>query len=125
MPDGRVNNGRPVGSPNKRSGMLRDRLKAMGCDPVEITARIAMNDVPCGVCRGKLKTKYRIPESDDLAERVCMSCYGTGMESVNPELRFKASAELLSYIEAKRKAIEHTGADGEEITIRTLVVEYK
>ena len=103
---------------------MRDRLKEMGCDPMQIVARIAMNDVPCGVCRGTLKTKYRVPDSEELRERICQSCYGTGYEAVNPELRGKMAAELLSYIEAKRKAVEHSGVDGEELGIR-LIVEYK
>ena len=124
---------RPLGAPNKRSGMMRDRLAELGCNPEKITAQIAMNDLECGVCRGKLRSKYKLPEGqhsnaceslsagnctcDGIGERPCQSCWGTGKESVGPKDRLIAATELLSYIEAKRKAVEHTGMDGGPISI--------
>lgn len=132
---------RPTGSPNKRSGLLKDRLEFMGCDPLKIAALTAMNQLECGVCRGKLKTRYKLPQGEHtqacktansalcvcegIAERTCQSCYGTGMESVGPSDRLKAAAELLSYTEAKRKAIEVIGdGDGGPVGIM-LQVEFK
>jgi len=75
-------------------------------------AQVVAGDVPCNVCRGELKTKYRISGTDRLADRVCESCYGSGFEKCSPELRLKSAAELAHYIEPVLKAIEHTGADG-------------
>ncbi|MDX1453487.1 MAG: hypothetical protein R3183_13085 [Oleiphilaceae bacterium] len=34
--------GRPKGTPNKRSQEVAEKIKAMGCDPIEGMARIAM-----------------------------------------------------------------------------------
>lgn len=75
---------------------------------------IALNTVPCGVCRGRGKTKYRLPDKG-IAERLCESCYGTLWESCSPELRGKMYAELAQYEHPKRKAIEVTGEGGGSI----------
>ena len=37
-------NGRPKGSRNKLTLEVRDRLEALGCDPIEGMARIAMDE---------------------------------------------------------------------------------
>lgn len=37
-----------------------------------------------------------------------------------PDLRARMFAELAQYIAPKRKAVEHTGADGGELTVRIL-----
>ena len=132
--------GSRAGIPNKRSGMIRDRLKEFGCDPTKILADAAMNKLDCGTCRGKLRTRYALPAGshadgceakkkegactcDGISERVCQSCYGSGMEAISVRERVFAAAELLSYTEAKRKAIEHSGIDGEDIGVK-LVVEF-
>lgn len=36
--------GRQKGTPNKRTQMVMDKLKEMGCDPVEGLAKIALDD---------------------------------------------------------------------------------
>jgi hypothetical protein len=36
--------GRPKGSPNKQTLAVQDRLAALGCDPIEGMARIAMDE---------------------------------------------------------------------------------
>lgn len=131
---------RPKGSPNKRSGILKDRLEFMNCDPMKILALTAMNRMECGVCRGELKTKYRLPDGahtpecrsaggercicEGISLRTCQSCWGSGWEACSVKDRKDAAAELLGYIEAKRKAIEHSGVDGEDIGVR-LLVEFK
>src|SRR5215831_4695347 len=71
-------------------------------------ARIAENDLPCGVCRGSGKTKYQPKrEAKEYLERICESCYGSGKEACSPELRGKMYSELAQYIAPKRKAVEH------------------
>ena len=77
---------------------------------------IAENKLPCGVCRGKGKTPYKLPaeagEQIRIGVRVCESCYGTLFESCSPELRGKMHAELAQYISPKRRAIDLTNSDG-------------
>ena len=131
--------GRKAGTPNKETVSLQQLLDRVGCDPREIMAMIALNKLPCGVCRGTGKTLYKKPLKPrvkcencgyenpvafvhckvcegqpevELAHRICMSCYGTLMEACSPQLRGSMCGELLQYQMPKRKAIEHTGADG-------------
>ncbi len=92
---------------------------------------IALNNLPCGVCRGTGKTKYKLPvgahaagcngrpigdtnlcKCQGLGIRDCESCYGTLFEACSPELRGKMNAELAQYIHAKKKAIEVSNPDG-------------
>ncbi len=72
---------------------------------------IASNRLPCGVCRGTGKTKYKTA-AGNIEERKCESCYGTLFEACSPELRGKMHAELAQYVAPKRKAIDHTNSDG-------------
>lgn len=113
----------------------------MGCDPIVGMAEIALNKLQCGVCRGKLKTKYQLLPGqhakgckislksdtgctcEGIGERTCLSCYGSGWEACSPELRGKMEAELAQYLYPKRKAIEHTGPDGGPVGIK-LIVEF-
>lgn len=142
--------GRPKGSVNKATLSIQDKLQRLGHDPIEGMAKIAMNELPCGVCRGTGKTLYRKPmkprvkcdncgyenpqafvrckvcESEpdlELAERICMSCYGTLMEACSPSLRGQMNAELAQYIAPKRKAIEVTGEEGGPLQ-HNLMVEF-
>jgi hypothetical protein len=95
----------------------------MGCEPFEGMAHIAMNNLPCGVCRGTGKTRYK-RDDGELHERVCQSCYGTLYEACSPEVRGKMYTELAKYCAPQLKAIEHTGKGGEDIGIRWSV-EFK
>lgn len=129
-----------AGIPNRRTQETAEKLARIGCDPITGMAEIALNRLPCGVCRGELKTKFKLPEGahtpecrtansvtcscDGIGVRVCMSCYGSGWEACSPELRGKMYAEIAQYVLPKRKAIEHSGIDGEDIGVR-LVVEFK
>lgn len=152
--------GRPPGAPNRRTKALVEKLEEINCHPDLILARVAMNDLECSVCRGKLRTKYKLQEGrhahgcpmvkmlkpstnnspgavfdvvrdewvlpvdcecEGIGDRICQSCYGTGKEAVSVKDRKDAAAELMCYIACKRKAIEHTGADGEELIPRITV----
>ena len=131
---------RPTGVPNKRTQDLQAKLERIGCDPMLGMAEIALNRLPCGVCRGNLRTKYALPQGvhtkecshgntaectcEGIGERVCQSCYGSGWEACSPELRGKMYAEIANYVLPKRKAIEHSGEDGGPIGIR-VEVEFK
>lgn len=132
---------RQVGTPNKRTQETAEKLARLGCDPITGMAHIAMNKLPCGVCRGELKTRYKLAEGvhtpecrqtlgpcgpctcEGVGTRICQSCYGSGWEACSPELRGKMYAEIAQYVLPKRKAIEHSGIDGEDIGVK-LVVEF-
>ena len=132
--------GRVKGTPNRRTMDIQEKLERIGCDPIRGMAEIALNRLPCGVCRGEGKTKYALPHGhhseechasseakcicDGIGMRTCMSCYGSLWEACSPELRGKMYAEIAQYVLPKRKAIEHSGVDGEDIGVR-LLVEFK
>lgn len=124
-PEVKIHKGRLKGTPNKRTTELMTRLNSIGCDPLEITARIALGDVPCGTCHGIGKTKFQAKggyKTNGFApERVCQSCWGDGKEKVITRDRLAAASELLQYLHPKRKAIEVTGEDGEPIRHAVLV----
>lgn len=44
MAIGRKTGGRVAGAPNKRTQDVNERLDALGCDPIEGMARIAMDE---------------------------------------------------------------------------------
>lgn len=143
-PKGTRGGGRKKGTANKKTRDIQEKLDRLGCDPHKGMAIIAMNELPCGVCRGKLKTKCKLPEGshakdcaitearlikgklkctcDGFTMRVCESCYETGFEACSPELRGKMFAELAAYISPKRKAIEHTGPEGGPIDHKLEIV---
>lgn len=129
--------GRPATLNSKRKKAdLAARLATRKCDPVMGMVSIALGELICNVCRGKLKSKYKLPTGahtvdcakglnravkdkrepicacGGIGERLCESCYGTGYEIVSPELRGKMYAELAGYLHAKLKAIEHSGEVG-------------
>jgi hypothetical protein len=83
MAFGRKTGGRVAGTPNKRTQEVMERLDALGCDPIEGMARLAMD------------------------------------EANPPELRGRMFAELAQYVAPKRKAVEHSGAEGSgELVVR-------
>ncbi len=92
--------GRPKGSPNKSNLNVHEKLKRLDCDPITGMATIAMNNLPCGVCRGEGKTRYLIPDnrrsececltltvqaqeaSKLTAKKDCVWCSGTGIADI-------------------------------------------
>lgn len=135
-----------AGIPNKRTQDIQEKLARIGCDPITGMAEIALNRLPCGVCRAELRTKYLLSSGthadkcgfqidkngviagtctcEGIGVRICQSCYGSGWEACSPELRGKMYAEIANYVLPKRKAIEHTGEDGGPVGIQ-LIVEFK
>lgn len=105
--------GRRKGTPNKSTQTIKDRLAEMGCDYLEYLALTVMNKIPCAVCRGAGKTKFQPRGGQTFSGvRTCQSCWGSGMERIEPRQSAWAAAELMSYCEPKRKAIEVTNPDG-------------
>jgi hypothetical protein len=74
--------GRKKGTPNRRTTEVTERLAALGCDPIEGMARLAMD------------------------------------QTKSPELCGRMFSELAGFVAPKRRAVEHTGADGGPIETR-------
>lgn len=122
--------GRAKGTPNRSTQRVVELCERMACDPFEVLAKITMNTLECGVCGGTGRTKYQpkskaaaaaaaalkldIPEEimPDGAERVCQSCWESGMERIDPETRLSAAKELSQYLAPKRKALEIQDNEG-------------
>ena len=100
-----------------------------GVDPIIIMSRIAANNIECSTCRGRKRTMYLLSEGhhakdcaaqmhqectcDGIGERICQSCFGTGLEKVSPQLRYQAASELAKYKHPQFKQIEDREANNE------------
>lgn len=51
---GRKTGGRVAGTPNKRTAEITERLAALGCDPIEGMARLAMDESNAPELRGRM-----------------------------------------------------------------------
>lgn len=51
---GRKTGGRKAGTPNKRTTMVTERLEALGCDPIEGMALLAMDPANSPDLRGRM-----------------------------------------------------------------------
>ncbi len=133
--------GRKAGTKNKRTEEVDARLKALGCDPIEGMARIALGDVPCMDCSqtgyvtvaqfisklkiapfGKYKDDPELIASDMI---YCAVCGGTGIDTVDIRLRSDMFKELAQYVAPKRKAIELSvgGGGGGVIAVPVILSE--
>ncbi len=110
---GAAGRGRPKGALNKVNMALKERISKFGCDPFEVLAQMANGKLPCGRCFGKGKTRFQPANGEDRTSvRTCQSCWASGYEHISPKDRGWAAGELAGYLECKRKAVEHSGADG-------------
>jgi hypothetical protein len=126
MAKGKKTGGRRKGSIPIDRKTVQEILSRLGVDPFEGMAKIALGDVQCNRCLGKLVSPVQLPDGEHSAEcsshedpenscdcegitlRKCQSCKGTGRELVSPELRGKMYAELANYDRPKLRAIEHS-----------------
>lgn len=102
--------GRKKGTPNKHTTAAA-ACESLGVNPFEFMAMVVKGDVPCNVCRQRLKTRVR-GEHGKTYDRQCQSCKGDGWEKLSPDFRGKMAAELAGFLEPKKKAVEHSGVDG-------------
>ena len=115
---GEYRGGRAKGTPNKATLDVQAKLAALGCDPFEGMARLALQRGPCPTCRGAGKARFSISEKgpyadpDRGAEITCLTCLGTGFEPIEPKIRANMFAELAQYVAPKRKAVEVGNLDG-------------
>lgn len=91
--------GRKKGVPNKKTQVLEEILANLGCFPLEKLAMMAKGEpILC--------TTFIDKEGGEVVEE---------MARPTIDQQKDACKELLSYIYAKRKAVEHTGANGDPI----------
>ena len=111
--------GRAKGVKNKATKEVIERLKELNCDPIEGMAKIAMNDCPCVSCdeTGFITIDISKPEEKE----ACPDCNGLGKLTVSLELRSQMYKELAQYVAPKRKAVEISGNNGEDIKTQTQV----
>jgi len=105
--------GRKRGVPNRQTRELRALLEANGVDlekdhPVLFLTRVYI---------GSFTMPVIVTETtEDGPQQVVRDLPAT------PELRVKCAAEVANYLEPKRKAIEHTGADGEPLPATPVMI---
>ncbi len=57
-----IGSGRKAGTPNKRTRSIEEKLEALGCDPIEAMARLAMDESePEALCFAALKEPHAAP----------------------------------------------------------------
>lgn len=97
--DGKKTGGRKKGTPNKFTQDLHELAQEMGVNPFEVLLNFAKGDYKA----------LRLPETTAF-----------GSPTIPPELRQKAAKDACEYLFPKRKAIEHTGANGADLFAQML-----
>lgn len=101
--------GRKKGTLNKANKSMQEKLDALGCDPIEGMARIAVD------CETAFTDKLKaLVEGGDI-----------DIPGLYKDLNLAGQMykELAQYVAPKRKAIEHTGADGGPIIQKLARIE--
>ncbi len=110
--------GRIKGTANKKTIEVIETLAKLKCDPIAGMAKIAM-DARSPLDLESLEMVRRIKNAlqgkKDLLEFFEMLL--SSWRNYPPELRAKMFSELAQYVFPKRKAIEHTGQNGEPLQI--------
>lgn len=103
--EGDKTGGRTKGTPNKTTQELMDIADKLECNPFEVLIHFAKGDFEA---LGYPKEKV-----------VAISENGEEIRapSISPELRQKSAKDACEFLFPKRKAIEHTGKDGEKLSI--------
>jgi len=124
MAKGKKTGGREAGVPNRSTAVLAARLEELGCDPLELSAKIAQGQELDGP-HPSIKAFYAFVDdlakledkggavTPELVEKLRSLVDDNLTRGYVPiELRSKHIADLMRYVWAPRKAIEVTGADG-------------
>ena len=93
--------GRAKGAVNKQTADLHETARRLNCDPFEILILFAKGDHEA---LGYDKFNRKIFGENVVDEL-----------TISPELREKSAKDACEYLYPKRKAIEHTGKDGEQL----------
>ena len=94
--------GRKKGTPNKQTQTLQEIAERNECDPFEVLIWFAKRDY----------VSLELPEWTD---RIGKDGAFVREATISPELQQKSAKDACEYLYPKRKAIEHTGKDGEKL----------
>jgi hypothetical protein len=98
--------GRPPGSQNRLTGYMAAFAEAES--PFETARKMIEGKYPCLECHGAKKLPYF--ENGAELTRKCKSCHGTGFECFKPEVIARVVLDMCEYEDAKRRAVEVSGA---------------
>lgn len=107
--------GRQKGTPNKNSLPIEELAKALNIDPFEVLLRFAAGDWK-GLGYDNEVYFSESPEGD--GKQIKMGYV------IKPEVRQKAASDACQYLYPKKKAIELSGKDGDDIGFRIIVEDY-
>ncbi len=108
--------GRAKGTPNKRTQSVTEKLAALGCDPIEGLAHIAMNKKQKLGVRKDVPIELRAQMNKELAQYVAAKRKAIEIEDEEPE-RFQvedARERLYELIDRHVAAASHGKADGKQ-----------
>lgn len=109
MAKGKKTGGRVRGvSINSATRTLREKAEALGVDPFTVLLMFSKGDWK-GLGYPAATRVYFTPQGLEVVEDI-----------IKPDARLKAASEATQYLEPKRKAIEHTGANGGPIETREM-----
>jgi len=104
--------GRKKGTPNKSSVPAEAMAKELGIDPFKILLLFANGDWEALGYEGKKRIVGYSNKGDAIEDY-----------TISPDLRAKAASDASQYILPKRKAIEHSGPDGESLNLGVTIYE--
>lgn len=114
--------GRPKGSLGNR-GKAQAACDALGVDPFAYMAMAVKGDIPCNVCRQRMKTRVKRKDTGLTHERECQSCKGDGWEKLSPDFRGRMAESLAAYLQPKLASTALTGADGAQLPAWQVVIK--
>jgi len=100
--EGQKTGGRVKGVPNKSTQDLHEIAERLECNPFEVLLHYAKGDFDA---LGYEEHQIMVTKTGETVT----------MLTISPELRQKSAKDACEYLFAKRKAIEHTGKDGEKL----------
>lgn len=100
--EGSKTGGRVKGTPNKQTQSLHEIAEKLECNPFEVLLHFAKGDYE-GL--GYSEYQQRVTKTGEVVDEL----------TIPPGLRQKAAKDACEYLHPKRKAIEHTGKDGEKL----------
>lgn len=101
-PKGTRYGGRTKGTPNKTTQDLHEIAERLECNPFEVLLHYAKGD-------------FKALGYEEHQSMVTKSGEVVMVLTITPELRQKSAKDACEYLFPKRKAIEHTGKDGEKL----------
>ncbi len=105
-----IKGGRPKGSGSAKRHLEANELVAkLGCSPLEILCHIANGDWK-KLGYEKPTEVVSVTKQGDLIER----------DIITLQLRYSAASDVCSYLYARRKAVEHSGTEGEPIKLQVV-----